>query len=133
MTREFTVGNSWRWTLRGLAVVALIIAGVLLALHPIVAVRVGNSTSLASGAVSNVSCYSPFNRLTGVPHPSTHPPMTRHSLLLMPWAVPACRVATIGREHIVDALGIGAVILIGLSFLPRRRPVVTISVDPSLL
>jgi hypothetical protein len=37
------------------------------------------------------------------------------------------------REHVIGVLGIGAVIIIGLSFLPRRRPVVTISVNPSLL
>jgi hypothetical protein len=49
------------------------------------------------------------------------------------FATRVCSAATNGREHLIDALGIGAVILIGLSFLPRRRPVVTVSVNPSLL
>jgi hypothetical protein len=134
VAKEVTVRNWWRWTLRGLAMVALIISGVLLALHPGVAVRVGNSTSLASGTLSNVSCHSPFNRLTGLRHQFyTGPPIPKKNPLLAPWAVPACSSATNGREHIVEALGIGAIILIGLSFLPRRRPVVIVPVNPSIL
>jgi hypothetical protein len=44
-----------------------------------------------------------------------------------------CESAASDREHIIEALGAGAVILVGLSFLGRRRPVVTVPVNPSVL
>jgi hypothetical protein len=84
-----------------------------------------------------VSCLNPFNRITGEQrfnqfrklHQSPPPSV----LLVVPAAEAMCSNATNGREHIVDALGIGAVVLVRLSFLRRRRPVVIVPVNPSVL
>jgi len=132
VVRGVTVRNWWRWTLRGLAMAAAVGGMVLLALHPSARYYVPNSSPRVS---STATCLSPFNRLTGaqqfkLPRFERQPP---ELILRMRAVIRVCGAATNGREHIVDALGIGAVILVGLSFLPRRRPVVTVSVDPSLL
>jgi hypothetical protein len=114
-----------------MAVAALVITGVLLVLHPSTAFGLGNATSLASQSFPIESCYSPFNRLTGDSTPSFDVPGIPAAALKAMEA--QCSGPTNGREHIVDALGIGAVILIGLSFLPRRRPVMTVPVNPAML
>ena len=81
--------------------------------------------------VLRATCLSPFNRLTGeqqvkLPRSEHQPPDSMSGVRAR-----ACSGATNRREHTVDALGLCAVIVIGLSFLPRRRPVVTVSVDSS--
>jgi hypothetical protein len=104
-----TVSNWWRWVLRGLAVIALVVGGVLLVLHP-------HSASM--------TCLSPFNRITGsqlkLPTGKRQPPS---EILAWRAAVRECSAATNGREHIVETLGAVAIVLVGLSFLRRRRPV----------
>jgi len=70
----------------------------------------------------SLQCLSPFDRLIGKKvqvafasgHPSQLGPVEVGRLA-------ACAAATDGREHAVDALGIAAAMLVGLSFLPRRR------------
>ena len=131
MTRKVTVRHWWRWVLRGLVVTALVVGVVLLPLHPSTAFGLGDATSLASGSFPVESCYSPFNRLTGDSTPSFDVPGIPAATLKAMEA--QCSGPTNEREHIVEALGIGAVILIGLSFLPRRRPVVIVPVNPQVL
>ena len=121
--------DQWRLILRGLAVAAVVWAGVLCIAQPIANYHVPTYMP----PVLRATCLSPFNRLTGeqefkVPRFVKQPPYSMPEVRAR-----ACSSATNKREHTVDALGVGAVILIGLSFLPRRRPVVTVSVNPSML
>jgi len=122
----------WRWAVRGLAATVDVVGLVVLNLHPTVVVKLGGSRSVASGTVSkvDVSCYSPLNTIQ--PHPFYHGPPLKNPLLF-PWMVPGCRAATIRREHMVDALGIGVVVLVGLSLLPRRRVLATARLEHSLV
>jgi hypothetical protein len=129
------VRNWWRWILRGLALVALAGAGVLLALHPLPS----SSTHLPGTHLTiTASCLSPLDQIGGRTQSITLsplPPINR-SLWFITAAVPSdtpCRHATTGREHDAEALGIGAVILIALSFWRRRRSVVIVPVNPSVL
>jgi hypothetical protein len=102
-----------------LAVVALVVGPVLL-FQPIPS--------------STLSCPTAFWQVLGqTPSGTFHPPRAIASAKRYGDPVAACKSAASDREHIIEALGIGAVVLVGLSFLPRRRPVVTVSVDPSLL
>ena len=68
-------------------------------------------------------CLSPFNRLTG--DASCYSPGPLSAQRRNDARQAACGPATNDREHIVEALGIGAVLLAGLSFLPRRRALAT--------
>lgn len=120
--------SAWRWTLRGVAVLALVAGGVLLGLHPSASYR---APGLAGKANVASLCWSPFNVLRGENNFYRNGNYTG----LQPWALDpngppnpglapalaACSAATNGREHVIDALGVGAVLLVGLSFLPRRR------------
>ena len=124
-SKGITVRDWWRWALRGAAVLALVAGGVLLALHPTASYQPASDTGYPP--VATTSCLSPFNRLTGY-QATNHlgdldgpyiPPQVQRA------ASAACSAATNDREHIVEALGIGAVLLIGLSFLPRRRVLAT--------
>jgi hypothetical protein len=159
VVRGVTVRNWWRWTLRGLAVVALVAAGIFFGLRPVVSSHVRGFREVLTGVVIvipaqtiTLSCPSPFDRVQGSSHPVT---LSHSQLRQMKFTGPlkalgsngggffntepphfatmTCGTATNGREHLIDALGMGAIILVGLSFLPRRRPVVTIPVNPSLL
>ena len=105
--------EGWRWALRGAAVLALVAGGVLVALHPVVRVPSPIIFPLASYPAPTTQCLSPFDRFTG-----EIGILNRH-------AITVCSAATNGREHVIDALGIGAVLLVGLSFLPRRRALAT--------
>jgi hypothetical protein len=89
-------------------VLALVAGGVLLALHP-----------SASYRLPAASCASPFNRLTNN-MPAWNGPLPYE----VSQYIHACGAATNAREHIVEALGAGAVLLAGLSFLPRRRTLI---------
>jgi hypothetical protein len=159
VVRGVTVRNWWRWTLRGLALLAFVAAGIFLGLRPVVSSHVRSFRDVLTGVVIVIpaqtvtfSCLSPFDRIQGSSHPVTlsRPQLPRMQITgpltalgtnnggffnaePLHFATRVCSAATNGREHLIDALGIGAVILIGLSFLPRRRPVVTVSVNPSLL
>lgn len=118
------MSNGWRWILRGLAVVTLVIGGVLL-FQPVT----------GSNPSTELSCPTPFFQLLGqAPSGHFHPPAMKVAFA-NGYADPvaACKSAASDREHIIEALGIGAVVLVGLTFLPRRRPVVTVPVNPSIL
>ena len=79
------------------------------------------------------TCLSPFNQLTGEQlklQRFEHQPPD----LMLGARARACSAATNKREHALDALAIGAIIIIiALPFLPRRRPAVTVSVNPQVL
>ena len=55
----------WRWTLRGVAVLALVAGGVLVALHPVVRVPSPIIFPLGNYPAPTTQCLSPFDRLTG--------------------------------------------------------------------
>jgi hypothetical protein len=103
----------WRWTLRGVAVLALVAGGVLVALHPVVRVPSPIIFPLGNYPAPTTQCLSPFDRLTG-----EIGTLNRH-------AITVCSAGTNDREHIAEALGGGAVLLVALSFLPRRRALAT--------
>jgi hypothetical protein len=108
------VREPWRWVLRGVAVLALVAGGVFLGLYPVV--RIPPPIVLSAGnhyPAPTTQCLSPFNRVTG-----EIGVLNRH-------AITVCSAATNGQEHIAEALGFGAIVLIGLSFLPRRRALAT--------
>jgi hypothetical protein len=118
----------WRWTLRGVAVLALVAGGVLLLLHP----SASYDSPLAVPAHLQLSeqCDSPLNQIRGTQWSS---PASRTSILI-PTAIyvrlvrvqsAACGSATNGRAYVAEALGIGAVLLLGLSLSPRRRALAT--------
>jgi hypothetical protein len=109
-------------------VLALIAGGVLLALHPsatfrLVPPKVGIIPARSVGVTSG-KCFSPFNRLTDYQLPPQTPPPGVDRQIAQAATAP-CSAATNDREHIIEALGIGAVLLVGLSFLPRRRALLT--------
>ena len=62
--KKVTMRNWWRWTLRGLAVVALVISGVLLFIQPI-----ANETLHIPGynKIVTVGCSTPFQQFQGNP------------------------------------------------------------------
>lgn len=109
----------WRWALRGVAAVALVAGGVLLALHPTASYQPASGDP-GFNPVGIASCASPFNRLTGNT-PAWNGPLP----YVVSQYLHACGPATNGREHIIEGLGAGAVLLAGLSFLPRRRALAT--------
>jgi hypothetical protein len=111
-------------------VIALVIGGVLLTLRPLPS---ENLVTAGSREVVTMGCPSPFQQFQG------------HSLSIIGSPTPLvefassdayplrCKSAASDREHVIEGLGVGAVILTALSFWRRRRPVVTIPVNPSLL
>jgi hypothetical protein len=108
--------------------VALVVGGVLLALHP--------SVHYYLPSLSNPSPEAFVIEICPARSTASWAAQRLRSTLRLPTlqaAPAACSAATNGREHALEALGLGAVILVGLSFLPRRRPVVTIPVNPSVL
>ena len=122
------MGEPWRWVLRTSGVLALVAGGVLLALHPsatfrLVPPKVGIIPARAVGVTSG-KCFSPFNRLTDYQLPPQTPPPGIDRQIAQAATAP-CSAATNDREHIVEALGIGAIVLVGLSFIPRRRALAT--------
>jgi hypothetical protein len=122
----------WRWALRGVAVLAMAAGGLLLGLHPTATYHPPLSLdNRASQIPSAERCASPFDRIHPEPRALAASPPPGVGLLLGP-AATACNAATHEREHIVEALGIGAVLLVGLSFLPRRRePATKRALEPS--
>ena len=98
---------------------ALVTGGVLLALHPTASYRAPTLFPLGNSPALTAQCFSPFNRLSNYQVPQFSGSQRVHQAMRA--ANAACSAATNGCEHIVDALGIGAVLLVGLSFLPRRR------------
>jgi hypothetical protein len=113
----------WRWTLRGVAVLALAAGGVLLAVHPSASFTNPQILYPLGSGMGTTQCPSPFNRLTGGSRLLPPGPLSaqrRNDARLV-----ACNAVTNDREHIVEALGGGAVLLTGLSFLPRRRALAT--------
>lgn len=111
--------HAWRWTLRGVAVLALVAGGVLLALHPSANWSV-TDTSI-SPDTATFQCLSPFNRLTSEKQLAVLSPPGALSRVVQG----LCANATNGREHAVEALGAGTILLVGLSFVPRRRALAT--------
>jgi hypothetical protein len=80
------------------------------------------------------NCLSPFDRLqrkTTVPLTDLIAGKLRRGIDLFP--VSPCTTATTDQEYECEALGIGAVILIALSFWRRRRPVMIVPVNASVL
>ena len=134
--------NWWRWVLRSLAVVALVVAGVLLALHQVEkfpgVVISYSPRQVVSGVIfpaetATLRCPSAYDRAHGKTHifvVSISPHDSTGSVF-----VPAssCNPVTMDYNDAAIALGIAGGVLIALSFWRRRRPVVTISVDPSVL
>jgi hypothetical protein len=129
MDREVTVRTWWRWVLRGLAVVALAIGAVLLFAQPTASetLRVPGSTNPVT-----VGCSSPFEQFQGNVFWTSQPLQPTTETGPDTYAL-RCESAASDREHIVAVLGAGGVVLVGLSFLRRRRPVVTVPVNPSVL
>jgi hypothetical protein len=120
----------WRWTLRGVAVLALAAGGVLLGLHPSARFNNPQIRYPLGNDMSITQCLSPFNRLTG--DSRLLPPGPPSAQRLNDARLVACSPVTNSREHIVEALGGGAILLVGVSFLPRRRALVTKrSLEPS--
>lgn len=105
----------WRWALRTLGVLALVTGAVLLVANP-TASRYATGGFGAKPPTVTFQCPSPFGQLTGT-HESG--------------AISGCSAATTGREHIVESLGSGAVVLVGLSFLRRRGTSLTSRLEPS--
>jgi hypothetical protein len=113
----------WRWTLRGVAALALVAGGVLLALGPTASVVLPGPAPLGAGPLySLVRCVSPFDRIKGAQLSNGNP---HEDAFFRRSASVTCSAAINGREHIVEALGGGAILLVGLSFLPRRRAMAT--------
>jgi len=151
--------NWWRWILRGIATFALIVAGLLLVVRPIYGtggpayfVETGDKITVPRQVVS-FSCPSTLDQIQGRTRPdltfwtSGGPgavvigPISERSLNRGGFGTPglpqsptrACSAAITDREHVAEALVIGLTILISLSFLPRRRPVMVVPVNPSVL
>jgi hypothetical protein len=122
------VHDWWRWTMRGVAVLALVACGVVLPLHPSASYRSPILFPLESSGVPTAQCLSPFNRLTGSQQDLQEDP---HSTAFQRAVGSACSPATNARERLVEALGAGAVLLAGLSFLPRRRTPAVRRLEPS--
>jgi len=109
------VRNWWRWALRELAAVALVVGGVLL-FQPL-------------PVPSTSRCPTPFWQVLGqTPVGNFSPPPSAKGSAD---PVAACKNAASDREHAVDALGLTAVVLVGLSFLSRRRAPTTKRLEPS--
>ena len=109
--------------------IGLVAGGVFLALHPIVTVPASDFVSSPAGhPYFSIQCSSPFDSLIPGPRHGV-----QYSTLAYQRAIDAaCSAATNGRQHIAEALGGGAVILLGLSFLPRRRaPATERRLEPS--
>jgi len=111
------VSHWWRWALRAVALLALVGAGLQLALHP-------TPHYPPPGSQTIHWCLSPFDRLKGetdrneVPFFHSVSPAQLQYLLA---GVSTCDAATRDQEHAAEALGAIAVVLVGLSLAPRRR------------
>jgi len=113
--REVTMRNWWRWALRGVAVVE-VVSGVVFPAETV-----------------TLRCPSAYDRAHGTAHTfvvRVSPPNSTGSVF-----VPAssCNPVTMDYNVAASALGIGAVVLIALSFWRRGRPVVNVPVNPSVL
>jgi hypothetical protein len=130
VTGEVNVRNWWRWILRALAVIALVIGGVLLFIQLIANenVHVPGSTE-----VLTFGCSTPFQQFQGNPLWITGSPTPPGPVASSDTYLLKCDRAGTEREHIIEALGTGAVILIVLSFWRQRRPVMTVPVNPAML
>jgi hypothetical protein len=104
-------------------VLPLACCGVLLALHPTTSYRSPILHPLGDFHAPTALCPNPFNRLAGAPQFAHENTSSGHELWMV--ASAACSAAADDREHIINAPGIGAVLLVGLSFLPRRRALAT--------
>ena len=112
--------NWWRWVLRSLAVAALVVGGVLLFIQPI-----ANKNLRIYGSVVTLSCSTPFQHLQGKSVTASEPTTySGHSPYIL-----ECQSAASDREHIIEALGVGVVILVGLSFLRHRRPTASVPLE----
>jgi hypothetical protein len=106
-----------RWALRAVAVGALVVVGFLVVLHPIATVQ-GFPADL------HFACTTPLERIryyvaNGGPFPlAGYPPFDGPAPAVV---VVVCLRATSARVHLVDLLGAGALLILGLSFLPHRR------------
>jgi hypothetical protein len=139
----------WRWMSQGAAVLALVVGGVVLVLnrtvsyHPPYVAPSGIHSAFAIPSNFRVRflCISPFSQLTGVQQQFSDPagPSAFTGQLAVapgnpqPKAVSAaCGAAANGQEHIAEALGGAAALLVGPSFLPRRRePATKQALEPS--
>ena len=132
------------------SLLTLVVGGVVLALnrtvsyHPPYVAPSGIHSAFAIPPEPRVRflCISPFSQLTGVQQqfsgPATSPSAFTGQLAVAPGdpqpkaVSAACGAAPTGSEHIAEALGAGAVLLVGLSFLPRRRePATKRALEPS--
>jgi len=134
------VRNWWRWALRGFAVLAVAAGGILIVIRPTVTyhptflspktARDFVQQPIPANLRVSSGCLSPFNEVMGNTLPRegpTDPPFQPSA-----FPVAACGSATKDSEHIIEALGIGVVVLVGLSFLPRRRaPAIKQRLEPS--
>jgi len=95
-----------------------------LRLHPSLSTHFPGYGARFPSTTLTINCPSPFDRIHGKTHLSetfSPPPTGFNGLGVSPAPAVQCAQATAGREHTADALGIGGVLLVGLSFLPRRR------------
>jgi len=120
-SKGIAVRALWRWSMRGVALLALVAVVVLLGLHPTASYHPVTGTNYPP--VATTSCPSPFDRIYPEPYQVALPGSATASV--------ACSAATNGREHVAGGLAIGAVLLIGLSLLPRRKAMATKQFEPS--
>jgi hypothetical protein len=122
------VKHWWRWTLRGIALLALVGSGVLVASY-----RVGSFSSVVVDHIPRqvvlgvvvpaetvtIRCPSAYDRAHGktqISVVSVRPPNPSVSLFV------SCNPVTEDYNDAALGLGGGAVVLAGLSFFRRRRP-----------
>ena len=115
-----------RWTLRFVAVVALVAAGVVLALHPVVNVPTRPDILIPPNESvrtiwRSVSCISPLERFVHPREPADVNLPAWSAGFWSPESFPACSAATNGRVRLVESLGAGGLVVLSLSFLPYRR------------
>lgn len=141
----------WRWVLRGLAVVALVVSGILLVVRPNFGSGLPSARVSKTGVITVIphqlvsfSCPSTLDQIQGKTRPSltywssgqgafvfVFEPNSESSSkgggIYFKSGLPrsptrACSAATTEREHVAETFGAGVVMLVGVSFLRRRRP-----------
>lgn len=117
MTRKVAMSAWWRWAMRGLAALALIAVGILLFAQPLAHESLHFPDS---DKTVIIGCSSPFDQIQAkvLWFSSDLQPFTESS---PDTYLPRCEADASGREHIIEALSTGAIVLIALSFLRRRR------------